>query len=160
MHRWKIIAAGSAAGVLMLGGGVAYASTTGTSTTGTSTTANAAAPNATQTAKPGAKHPGARRARPLIRRAVHGTFTVRTRKGFKTVAVQRGSVTAVSGDTVTVTSRDKQAHSYTVNGDTRVRLDKKKSDRSHIAKGLRASVTTSPKDGTSVARVIILRHPK
>jgi hypothetical protein len=151
MHRWKIIAAGSGAGVLLLGGGVAYASTTGTSTA-----TNAAAP----TAKPGVKHPGARQTRPLIRRAVHGTFTVRTKKGFRTVAVQRGSVTGVSGSTVTVTSRDKQARRYTVNGDTRVRLDKKKSDRSHIATGLRAYVITSPQDGTSVARVIVLRHPK
>ncbi|HEY3684195.1 MAG TPA: hypothetical protein VGL93_14195 [Streptosporangiaceae bacterium] len=155
MHRWKIIAAGTGAGVLLLGGGVAYASTAGPGTA-----ANAAVPAAAQSAKPGAKQPGARRARPLIRRAVHGTFTVRTKKGFRTVEVQRGSVTAVSGGTVTVTSRDKQAHRYTVNGDTRVRLDKKKSDRSHIAKGLRVYVITSPQRGTSVARVIVLRHPK
>lgn len=151
MHRWKIAAVGGAAGVVLLGSGVAYAAAPGRTPSPTPT-------HAKPDAKPGA---GKQRThRPLMRRVVHGTFTVRTKKGFVPVAVQRGQVTGVSGDSVTVTSRDKKAYTYTVNGDTRVRLDRQASDRAHIKKGLRAYVITSPKSGTSVARVIRLHQPR
>ena len=157
MRMWQLVATGAAAGVLVLGGGVAYASA---NTPGTAPTAT---PTATPTSGQATAHArnGTRRGhRPLPRRMVHGTFTVRTPHGYKTVAVQRGLVTAVSGDTVTVTSPDKQARRYTMNADTRVRLDRARSDRDHVAKGLHARVITSPKSGTSVARLIVLRHPQ
>lgn len=153
MRMWRLVTAGATAGVLVLGGGVAYA--------GVNTTATTPSPGATATAGPGSgDHVKQRRHRPLLRRVVHGSFTVRTPHGYKTVDVQRGMVTGVSGNTVTVTSPDKQVHRYTMNGDTRVRLDRQRSDRGHVAKGLHARVITSPKAGTSVARLIALRHPK
>lgn len=151
-NKWKIAAVGGAAGIVLLGGGVAYAAAPGQSPSPT--------PTRSADAKPGDAHPGAHKRRPIPRRIVHGTFTVRAKKRFVTVAVQRGKVTAVSGSSVTVTSADKKAQTYTVNGDTRVRLDGKASDRTHIAKGLRAYVITSPKSGTSVARVIRLHQPR
>ena len=157
MRMWKLAVAGATAGVLVLGGGVAYASAnTPGNTPGGTPTATPATGQASAHARNGTR----RGHRPLPRRMVHGTFTIRIPRGYKTVAVQRGMVTAVSGDTVTVTSPDKQVRRYTMNGDTRVRLDRRRSDRGHVAKGLHARVITSPKSGTSVARLIALRHPK
>lgn len=151
MQRWKLIAAGgTAAGVVVLGGGVAYGAATGTSTSATPAGPQAASATATQNAN------GHQR-RPLVRRAVHGTVTVRTRKGFKTIKVQRGTVTSASATRLTVTSPDKVTQTYTMNGDTRVRLNKQKSDRYHVAKGQHAYVITSPRAGTSVAKRVVLR---
>lgn len=147
MQRWKPIAAATtAAGVLVLGGGVAYAAATG---------AHPGAPRASgQSAHAG---PNGHRHRPLLRRVVHGTVTVRTRKGFRTIEVQRGTVTAASPTRLTVTSPDKVTRTYTMNGGTRVRLNRQTSDREHVAKGQRAFVVTSPQDGTSVAKRVVLR---
>lgn len=148
MQRWKLItAATTAAGVLVLGGGVAYGAATG---------ASAAAPQAS--GQHAQARPNGHGHRPLLRRAVHGTVTVRTRKGFRTITVQRGTVTSASATRLTVTSPDKVTRTYTMNGDTRVRLNRQKSDRDHVAKGQRAFVVTSPKDGTSVAKRVVLRN--
>lgn len=152
MQRWKLIAAGgTAAGVVVLGGGVAYGAATGASTSATQASPQAANAKATQNAN------GHKR-RPLLRRTVHGTVTVRTRKGFKTVKVQRGTVTSASATRLTVTSPDKVTQTYTMNADTRVRLNKQQSDRSHVAKGQHAYVITSPQAGTSVAKRVIVRE--
>jgi len=148
MRRWKLIAAGgAAAGAVVLGGGVAYGAATGTA-------AASPRPTAADQAHPDQAGP---RARPLLRRVVHGTVTVRTRKGYKTVNVQRGTVTAASPTRITVTSPDRWTRSYTMNGGTRVRLDRQDSDRDHVAKGQHVRVVTSPKDGTSVAKRVALR---
>lgn len=141
MRRWKVITAGcAAAGVVVLGGGVAYGSAT--------TTASAPAQ---------AKDQNGHRLRPPLRRVVHGTVTVRTRKGFKPVSVQRGTVTSASATRLTVTSPDTYTRTYTMNADTRVRLNRQDSDRNHVAKGQHVRVVTSPRDGTSVARRVALR---
>lgn len=151
MQRWKLIAAGgTAAGVVVLGGGVAYGAATGPSTPAAQVSQQAASAKATQ-------NPNGHQRRPLLRRAVHGTVTVRTKKGFKTIKEQRGTVTAASATRLTVTSPDKVTQTYTMNGATRVRLNKQKSDRSHVAKGQHAFVVTSPKAGPSVAKRVVLR---
>lgn len=150
MQKWKLVAAGStAAGVVVLGGGVAYGAATGTGST-------AASPQTSASPQAQQKQNG-KKVRPLVRRAVHGTVTVRTKKGFKQVQVQRGTVTAASPTKITVTSPDKWARTYTLNSATRVRLNKQKSDRNHVAKGQHVYVVTSPQSGTSVAKHVVLR---
>lgn len=49
-----------------------------------------------------------------LRRAVHGDFVVPTRKGFVTVAFDRGFVQSVSGDTLTLREGTKKATYKTV----------------------------------------------
>jgi hypothetical protein len=54
-------------------------------------------------------------------RVLHGEATVTTRDGTtRLVDVQRGTVTAVGGNTVTVTSSDNVSFSYVVNAKTRI----------------------------------------
>ena len=111
----------------VLVGGVAYAAASPTPTP-TSTPSASSAPAAIPS--PGARH--ARHARhaghaghagkraPLAVRAEHGQFTVATKKGARTVLVQRGTVGAVTPaagsapGTVTVVSADRFSTTYTV----------------------------------------------
>jgi hypothetical protein len=114
----------------VLVGGVAYAAASPTPTP-TSTPSASSAPAATPS--PGARH--ARHARhaghagkraPLAVRAEHGQFTVATKKGARTVLVQRGTVAAVTPaagstpGTVTVVSADRFSTTYTVPTSARV----------------------------------------
>jgi hypothetical protein len=53
--------------------------------------------------------------------ALHGEFVTPTADGgYETVAVQRGEVTAVSNDSLTVRSEDGYTRTYVVTADTRV----------------------------------------
>ena len=74
--------------------------------------------NATQPDQDGRKHP---RRPAFLKRLQHGEFVVRDRDGFRTVAVQRGEVTAVSPSAVTLRSADGFARTYVVTGDTKIR---------------------------------------
>jgi hypothetical protein len=99
-------------------------------------------------------HPGlAKRAR----RVVHGQFTIKTKDGFRTVVTQRGEVTAVSPTSLTVTSPDHYAHTYTLGSTTRVRKDKAKATLTELSKGDHVRVVTSPKLGTNTAAIVIDR---
>jgi hypothetical protein len=91
------------------------------------------------------------------RRVVHGQFTVKTKDGFRTVLTQRGEVSAVSPTSLTVTSPDHYAHTYTLSSTTHVRRDKEKSTISKLAKGDHVRVVTSPKSGTNSAAIVIDR---
>ncbi len=105
----------------VLVGGVAYAAASPTPTP-TSTPSASSAPAAI--ASPGARHAGharhAGKRAPLAVRAEHGQFTVATKKGARTVLVQRGTVAAVTPaagstpGTVTVVSADRFSTTYTV----------------------------------------------
>jgi hypothetical protein len=115
---------GGIAGVVALGGaGIAYAES-GHPTT--SHSAALAASSSSSTTSPGstAKIPhgprfrigafGAFGAFAGAGPVVHGQFTVPSGSGYKTVAVQTGSVTAVSSSQITVKSADGYTHTYQV----------------------------------------------
>ena len=59
--------------------------------------------------------------RGLLNRIEHGELTLRTRQGDRTVDLQRGVVSAVSPTSISVTSPDKFAGTYTVDTSTKVR---------------------------------------
>lgn len=88
------------------------------------TDAATTAPDVTATASPTrAAHPRRPRlVRLAIRRAAlrghveHGEVTVETKKGDKTIAVQRGTITALSGSTMTVKSSDGFTMTWTITG--------------------------------------------
>lgn len=108
--------AGTAVASVLLGG-VAYASASPAASTPSPSTTSSASPSAAP--KAGRTGRAAKHA-PLAARAAHGEFTVTTKKGPRTVLVQRGTVSAVtpaSGSTpgtVTVVSADRFSATYTV----------------------------------------------
>jgi len=57
----------------------------------------------------------------LLNRIEHGELTLRTRQVDRTVDLQRGVVSAVSPTSISVTSPDKFAGTYTVDSSTKVR---------------------------------------
>jgi hypothetical protein len=95
-------------------------------------------------------------ARKLLRRnTLHGELTLQTRKGVHTVVVQRGTVTAVTATTLTVTSTDGSAQIWTVTGAVRIRKDQKKADRSALTDGATVRVTGARAGATTTARLIV-----
>lgn len=59
--------------------------------------------------------------RAMLNRIEHGELTLRTRNGDRTVDLQRGTVSAVSPTSISVTSADKFAGTYAVDSATKVR---------------------------------------
>ena len=57
----------------------------------------------------------------LLRHIEHGELSLQTRQGDRTVDLQRGVVSAVSPTSISVTSPDKFAGTYTVDSSTKVR---------------------------------------
>jgi hypothetical protein len=154
----RVLAIGGATMVLAagIGGGVAYAANDSTPGTGTAAHTTAAitgkaTANTTATAK--------RKTRPLLRRALHGQFTVKTKDGFRTVQVQRGTISAVSSSRITIVSADHYSHTYVLDAKTRVRVDKQHSTASKLTKGAHASIATGPRLGTNTA-ARVLEHTK
>ncbi|MGI5324896.1 DUF5666 domain-containing protein [Actinomadura nitritigenes] len=148
----KTIAAGAgAAGLLGLGLYLAVPAA--------AKSAPSPSPSAT-TAAPKA-HPGhgKKRLAPLRRvRGVHGEATVRTKDGFRLADWQRGTITGVSGTTLTVRSADGATWTWTTNGDTRVRKDGGKSTLSALASGAQVFVLGERSGDTRTAKLV--RAPK
>lgn len=112
-------------------------------------------------AKSAAKGPG------LARRVLHGEFVVREKKkadapgGFRTVAVQRGEITAVTATSITLKSPDGYSRSYLVNAQTTVRAAGKPAEVSGLKTGERAQVRASKTGSTYTAtRIAELRAAK
>ena len=135
----KIIAAGVSTIALAggIGAGLAYADPTPTPTP--SATASPTAP-ASPSAKPERK---ADRARPhrLFRRALHGEVTL-AGKQHHVVAFQRGPITSIEKNSVTVTSADGFQATYVINDETKFRKGK--------------GVETSPSDLKADDRVYVV----
>jgi hypothetical protein len=151
----RSIAVGGAAVVLAagIGGGVAYAAdSNGPTPHGT---AAGSATTATTVAETQQKdtHQKAR----LARRAVHGELTVKTKQGYRTVLVQRGTISAVSATRITLVSSDHYQHTYLLDAKTRVRIDKQKSSVGKLIKGAMARVVTGPLLGADTARSVVER---
>jgi hypothetical protein len=59
-----------------------------------------------------------------LRHVLHGTFTVQGQSGPTTMTVQRGTITAASATSVTVTSSDGFAATYVISSSTVVKRDR------------------------------------
>jgi Domain of unknown function (DUF5666) len=137
------------AGVLAVSaGGAALAATGNAPTTATATT---------QAAKPGAA--GVRAAagwrRALVRRALHGEVTLQTKQGRNTVVLARGKVTALSDTSITITSVDNVATTFTINGDTRFGFLRQPDPRAELKQGDEAAVVGVRSGGANVARRVV-----
>ncbi len=133
----------------VLVGGVAAASASPTPTS-TPTSTPTPSPSAAATSSPGAAPGTDRRGKraPLAARAAHGEFTVATKKGARTVLVQRGTVSALtpaSGSTpgtVTVVSADQFSATYRVPATAKVLVGGKDAAKGADGKPVPATLKT------------------
>jgi hypothetical protein len=92
----------------------------------------------------------------LARRTVHGELTVDTPKGFRTVTIDRGTVDAVSGDTLTMTdgtaAASDQKVSLTIPSSARVRNDHSAASLTSLTPGERVVVLQLPQRTVVIAR--------
>lgn len=143
MTRTKAVLVGSAAVLALagVGAGVAVADSGPTSPTTSSGTPNG---------HPG-KHP---KARSLLARTEHGEVTVRTKTGAQVVDLQRGEVTAVSPQSITVKSADGFTATYVIDGNTKVRKGKQQSSIGDVHTDDRILVVAIKTGGTETAKRI------
>jgi len=123
------------------------------------------APSAERSAGPGAKADGERRGRRhghgLLRRALHGEHTVKGPDGtFVTLLTQRGEVTAVDADSVTLKSEDGYTREYAVTAETTVRKGREPAKVTDLAVGDRAAVVAVKDGDTATARRLVAGTPR
>jgi len=100
---------------------------------------------------------GAGLLRLIIGRTERAEITVTTSAGVKTILYVRGSITAASATSVTVTLKDGTHQAYTLDSTTRVRGGGKALQASDIATGKRALVLgVKNADGTYTAKFVRL----
>jgi hypothetical protein len=92
----------------------------------------------------------------LLRRTVQGQLVVKTKTGFATVSFERGSVTAVSGQQLTINEGTKKAtyksDTLTIPSAAKVRVNRQLSSMSAVKPGMRVIVLTLPK------RTVVIAH--
>jgi hypothetical protein len=95
--------------------------------------------------------------RPFLRKHVlHGETVVQTKQGAVTIAVQRGTVTASDGKTVTVKSTDGFTQSWTLDAKITVRKDGKKADLKAVTVGTTIGIAGRKDGSTDTARLIVI----
>jgi hypothetical protein len=105
--------------------------------------------------KDGKARPGA--ARKLLRKnTLHGEVTRQTKKGTRTVVVQRGTVTASGTGTVTVKSTDGFTQTWTFADKVRVRANKQKVEVSAVTPGAEVGVAGVKAGAVTTARLIVV----
>jgi hypothetical protein len=116
-NRWRVAGTAAAVVATTVAGGVAWATTSADPTP--SPSASPSTPSTTPD-KPGKGGPG-HRGQFMLGGALHGEFVVKKEDGtYQTVATQRGEVTAVSKESITVKSEDGYSRTYTLTEDTLV----------------------------------------
>ncbi|RZU49144.1 hypothetical protein EV385_0880 [Krasilnikovia cinnamomea] len=93
----------------------------------------------------------------LRKNTLHGEVTVQTKSGVRTVVVQRGTVTAVSADGVTVKSTDGFAQTWSFGDRLKVRQDRKPAETSAIKAGAQVGVAGLKDGDTATARLIAVK---
>jgi hypothetical protein len=88
---------------------------------------------------------------------LHGEVTVRAKDGTKTIVVQRGSVTAVSGSSLTVKSTDGYTLTWTLADKATIVQDKKKVETSALKTGEQIGVAGTKDGSADDARLIAIK---
>jgi len=117
---WRLAGTVAAVAVTTAAGGVAWATTSAdTPSPSPSPSASPSAPAAP--ADPARPEAGKRGEHGAFGGALHGEYTVEKEGGgYQTIATQRGEVTAVSADSITLKSADGYSKAYTVTAETLV----------------------------------------
>jgi hypothetical protein len=92
----------------------------------------------------------------LRKNTLHGEMTVQGKDGVRTVVVQRGTVTATDGKTLTVKSTDGFTLTWTAASDLRVVQDKKKVDAAAIKTGAAIGVAGAKDGSATTARLVVI----
>lgn len=101
------------------------------------------------------------RARVLLRRnTLHGDVVVQGKDGAKTIAVQRGTVTAIDGSLMTVESTDGFAQTWTFGPDLRVVQRRATIQPSDVKVGTQLGVSGVRDGDGGVARLVVVPRPK
>lgn len=143
MRKTKMIAASGIAAVALAGAGA------GVAMADTSTQA----PQPTQDSAKSADSTHHHKRHGLLQRAEHGEVTVGGAKP-KVIDFQRGSVQQVSPTSITVRSKDGFVGTYAVNGQTKVRKEKKASSIDKVAIGDQVRVRALKSGSTDTAKMI------
>ncbi|MET7875353.1 hypothetical protein ABZS52_00305 [Micromonospora profundi] len=103
-----------------------------------------------------------RQARVLLRKnTLHGEAVVQTKDGgTRTVAVQRGEVTAIDGDSMTVKSTDGYTMTWTFGDDLRVVQRRTTVQPSEVKVGAKLGVAGAKDGDKSVARLVLIPRIK
>ncbi|MFY1625698.1 hypothetical protein ACN261_08445 [Micromonospora sp. WMMD723] len=92
----------------------------------------------------------------LGRNGLHGEAVVQTKDGTRTVVVQRGEVTAIDGDSVTVKSTDGFTLTWKLGDQLRVVERRTTVKASDVKVGTRVNVAGAKDGDASVARLIVV----
>jgi hypothetical protein len=143
--RWRVAGTVAAVAATTAAGGVAWA-TTGADPTPT--------PSASPSASAKPDHPKGggpgRHGEFGMMGALHGEFVVeKDGGGYQTVATQRGEVTAVSKDSITVKSADGYSKTYLITADTLVNATRDGIDS--VKTGNQVSISAIVADGKATA---------
>lgn len=148
---WRVAGTVAAVVVTTAAGGVAWA-TTGSDTADTPSPSPSASPStgAEPTHPDHGRGPGAGRELGRLGGALHGEFVVeKDGGGYQTIATQRGEVTEVSKDSLTVKSADGYSRTYTLTEDTLVNAARDGID--DVKKGNTVTVMATVTDGKATA---------
>ncbi len=88
---------------------------------------------------------------------VHGDVVVRTKTGYATMALQRGTVQAVTATSMQVRSADGFTASYALTADTRVHKGRALSQPSDLAKG-DVVIVRATRSGTTLTAATVSAH--
>jgi hypothetical protein len=115
-------------------------------------------PSATPTDKDRKDRP---RPRGLLRKnTLHGEIVVETKDGTKTVVVQRGEVTAIDDDSLTVKSTDGYTVEWAFGDDLRVRERRDTIQPSDVKVGTEVGVAGAKDGDRTVARLVVIPRKK
>lgn len=151
LKHWRAVGVGACCAAAGVGAGTV--ATAGASTSGAGSSAATAAHHQRS-------HP--RAARRALRGSVHGSAVVHTKSGFRTITWDRGTVSSVHGDQITLAEGTRTATyktvTLTVPSDARIRDNGAKAMLASIKAGQRAIVVQGPKRTLVVAHTPKARH--
>jgi hypothetical protein len=149
--RWRLIGTVAAVAATTTAGGVAWAASNADPTP--SPSASPSTPSQQQKPDQPGKGGFGPRGEFGLGGALHGEFVVqKDGGGYQTVATQRGSVTAVSKDSITVKSDDGYSRTYKVDADTLV--NSARDGIASIKTGSTVTVSAVVADNTATATMI------
>lgn len=96
----------------------------------------------------------------LAQRVLHGELVVDTKQGPRTIVVQRGTVTKVDDDSVTVKSSDGFTLTWTYGEKLRVIERRTTVDGDDLDVGETVGIAGRESQGDPIARLIVITHPR
>jgi hypothetical protein len=153
-NRWRLLGTVAAVAVTTTAGGVAWATSNADPTPSPSASPSSpSTPSQQQPDRPGKGGFGPGRGAFGFGGALHGEFVVpKDGGGYQTVATQRGEVTAVSKESLTVKSEDGYSRTYTLTEDTLVNAARDGID--DVKTGNTVTVTAVVADGKATATTV------